>query len=90
MAAEPAPDITPDMTPLAEPGTDETMTEPAEPVIMPAGPTFQTLPDPPPLEEDKGDETADAEAGGEPPGESPGESDEASGPPPEEPPQEQD
>ena len=78
------------MTPMAEPGTDETLTEPADPVIMPAGPSFQTLPDPPPPEEDKGDEAAGAETGGEPPGESPGDSDETSKPSPEEPPQEQD
>ena len=88
-APEPAPEPAPDMTPLAESGTDETMTEPADPVIMPAGPSFLTLPDPPPPEEDKGEEAADAETSGEPPGESPGESDETSEPSPEEPPQEQ-
>ena len=77
------------MTPLAESGTDETMTEPADPVIMPAGPSFLTLPDLPPPEEDKGEEAADAETSGEPPGESPGESDETSEPSPEEPPQKQ-
>jgi len=77
------------MTPLAESGTDETMTEPADPVIMPAGPSLLTLLDPPSPEEYKGEEAADAEISGEPPGESPGESEETSEPSPEEPPQEQ-
>ena len=81
-----AADTAPDMSPQPGPGTDETITESADPVIMPAGPSFQTLPDPPPPEEDKGDEAADAEAGGEPPGES----DETPEPSLEEPPQEQD
>ncbi|MCH7936891.1 MAG: flagellar protein export ATPase FliI [Proteobacteria bacterium] len=85
-APDRAADTAPDMSPQPEPGADEAMTEPADPVIMPAGPSFQTLPDSPPPEEDKGDEAADAEAGGEPPGES-GKSPEPS---PEEPPQKQD